>query len=329
MNRGWSYREQVGPDAAGLTVLAYLTATRLHSSAAEWAARLHRGEVEIEGARVGHDTVLDAGQTVVWHRPPWNEADVPAHFTVIHEDDSILAVNKPSGLPTMPAGGFLAQTLLTLVRARHGDASPLHRLGRHTSGVVLFARHAAAASALARAWRHRAVKKTYRALSLGSTRTDMIVIDAPIGPVRHPRLGTVQAARKDGKPSHSVATVFERRHDQTLFSVDITTGRPHQVRIHLAYAGFPLVGDPMYEEGGGLKANAGLPGDGGYQLHAELLQFTHPATGETITLHAPPPLALLTREELGRRPHRSLAAEGAESTDHMAPVATTANGPVR
>jgi 23S rRNA pseudouridine1911/1915/1917 synthase len=302
MNRGWSYREQVGPDAAGLTVLAYLTTTRLHSSAAEWAARLHRGEVEIEGMRVGHDAVLNAGQTVVWHRPPWNEAEVPAHFTVIHEDESILAVNKPSGLPTMPAGGFLAQTLLTLVRARHAEASPLHRLGRHTSGLVLFAKTAAAASALARAWRDRDVTKTYRALALGSTRTDMIVIDAPIGAVRHPRLDTVQAARKDGKPSHSVATVLERRHDQTLFSVDITTGRPHQVRIHLAYAGFPLVGDPMYEEGGGLKQNPGLPGDGGYQLHAERLQFTHPATGETITLYAPPPPLLQSAAELSGLP---------------------------
>lgn len=292
LNHGWSYREQVGPDATGLTVLAYLTATRSHSTEAQWAARLHRGEVEIEGTRVGSDAVLNAGQTVVWHRPPWHEADVPTSFTVIHEDEAILAVNKPSGLPTMPAGGFLTQTLLTLVRARHAGASPLHRLGRHTSGLVLFARTPAAAAALARAWRNRDVTKTYRALALGETRTDMIVIDAPIGPVRHPLLGTVQAARKDGKPSHSVATVLERRRDQTLFSVDITTGRPHQVRIHLAYAGFPLIGDPMYEEGGGLKEHPGLPGDGGYHLHAERLQFTHPATARTITLQAPPPRPL-------------------------------------
>ena len=84
MNRGWSYREQVGPDAAGLTVLAYLTSTRLHSTEAEWAARLQRGEVEVEGTRAGSDTILRPGQAVVWHRPPWREPDVPTDYEVIH-----------------------------------------------------------------------------------------------------------------------------------------------------------------------------------------------------------------------------------------------------
>ena len=75
----------------------------------------------------------------------------------------------------------------------------------------------------------------------------MFVIDVPIGPVPHPLLGTVQAAREGGKPSHSVAVVLEQRHDRTLFRVEITTGRPHQIRIHMAYAGHPLIGDPLYE----------------------------------------------------------------------------------
>ena len=195
----------------------------------------------------------------MWHRPPWDEDEVPTNFTILHEDDSIIVVNKPSGLPTMPAGGFLNHTLLTLVRDSYPEASPLHRLGRHTSGVVLFARTRAAASELARAWRDHNVKKTYRALALGETRTEMFVIDAPIGPVPHPLLGTVQAASEDGKASHSVAMVLEGTRDRTLFSVEITTGRPHQVRIHLAYAGHPLVGDPLYEAGGTLKRHPGFP----------------------------------------------------------------------
>jgi 23S rRNA pseudouridine1911/1915/1917 synthase len=298
LNRGWSYREQVGPDAAGLTVLQYLTATRLHSSEAEWNGRIVRGEVEVEGTRVRADDVLFAGQTVVWHRPPWDEPEVPTHFDIIHEDDAILVVNKPSGLPTMPAGGYLDQTLLALVRRQCPEASPLHRLGRFTSGLVLFARHRQAASQLARAWRQRTVKKTYRALGLGVTRAEMFVIDVPIGPVEHPVLGTVQAACEGGRPSHSVAFVLEQRHDQTLFSVEITTGRPHQIRIHMAYAGHPLVGDPLYETGGGLKHRPGLPGDGGYFLHAEKLQFTHPATGQRMTVTATPPPELQTHKEL-------------------------------
>jgi 23S rRNA pseudouridine1911/1915/1917 synthase len=126
----------------------------------------------------------------------------------------------------------------------------------------------------------------------------MFVIDAAIGPVPHPLLGTVQAASEDGKPSHSLAVVLERRPDRTLFNVEITSGRPHQVRIHLAYAGHPLIGDPLYETGGGLKRHPGLPGDGGYLLHAERLQFAHPATGQRMTLTAESPLALQTGAEL-------------------------------
>jgi 23S rRNA pseudouridine1911/1915/1917 synthase len=187
---------------------------------------------------------------------------------------------------------------LALVRQTYPGASPLHRLGRHTSGVVLFARTHEAASQLARSWRDRTVKKTYRALGFGSTRTEMYVIDVPIGPVPHPVLGTVQAACEGGKPSHSVAVVLEQRHDQTLFSVEITTGRSHQIRIHMAYAGHPLIGDSLYEAGGDLKRHPGLPGDGGYLLHAEKLQFMHPHTGQRMTVTATPPPELQTHDEL-------------------------------
>ena len=296
LNSGWSYREQVGPDGAGRTVLDYLASTRLHSTSDEWARRIERGEVEIDGQRAACTAILHSGQTIVWHRPPWHEDDVPRHYRIVHEDEAIVAVDKPSGLPTMPAGGYLHHTLLALVREQYPEASPMHRLGRHTSGLVLFARTREAASELARGWRNHTVKKTYRALSLGETRTEMFVIDVPIGPVPHPLLGTVEAATEGGKASHSVALVLERGRDRTLFNIDITTGRPHQARIHLAYAGHPLIGDPLYEAGGGLKTRPGLPGDGGYLLHAERLQFSHPATGQRMTLTAAPPPPLLTRE---------------------------------
>ena len=278
-------------------MLSYLTATRLHSTEQEWAARIDRGEVEVEGTRIGRDAILHAGQTVVWHRPPWDEAAVPTNFDVLHEDDSIVVINKPSGLPTMPAGGFLDHTLLSLMRERYPEASPLHRLGRHTSGLVLFARTRMAASQLARAWRDHEVKKTYRALGLGTSRAEVFVIDVPIGPVPHPVLGTVQAASEGGKPSHSVAVVLEQRHDSSLFSVEIATGRPHQIRIHMAWAGHPLVGDPLYEAGGGLRPHPGLPGDRGYLLHAERLQFTHPASGKHVIMTATPPPELQTHAE--------------------------------
>jgi len=278
-------------------VLDYLSATRTHSTPAEWAGRFERAEIEIDGVRAQPSAVLRAGQTIVWHRPPWDEPDVPMQFAIVHEDDAIVAVDKPSGLPTMPAGGFLELTLLHLLRRRYPEASPLHRLGRFTSGLVLFARTHEAASVLGRAWRDHEVSKIYRALAAGVMAADSLEIDAPIGPVPHPHLGDVEAASADGKPSHSTITVIERGPNHTLVRVAITTGRSHQIRIHLACAGHPLAGDPLYDIGGIIRPNPGLPGDGGFHLHAEHLHFTHPMTGHAIRLHAPPPAALRTLAE--------------------------------
>ncbi|WP_216321136.1 RluA family pseudouridine synthase [Deinococcus aestuarii] len=299
LNGGHTYREQLGPRADGLSVLAYLTRQYGHSTAAEWRARLEGGEVRLDGATVGRaDERVRAGQVLEWRRPPWEEEDVPLAFDVIHVDGALVAVAKPGGLPTLPGGGFLSHTLLTRVRERFPEASPLHRLGRGTSGLVLFARTHAAASALSRSWRGHEVEKRYRALASGLAGRETYRVTTPIGPVPHPRLGTVYAASPAGKPSRSDARVLERREGATLFEVDIHTGRPHQIRIHLASVGHPLVGDPLYGPGGGVLPDLpGLPGDGGYLLHAERLSFIHPLTGERLTLHAPPPPELRMGEE--------------------------------
>lgn len=295
-NTGWTYRAQVGPESAGRSVLAYLADTYAHSGINEWAARLAGGEIELDGRRAHGDEPLRPGQVIAWRRPPWHEPDVPLRFDVLLEDADILAVHKPSGLPTMPAGGFLEHTLLTLVRARHRHAHPVHRLGRFTSGVVLFALSPGAAEALGRDWREHRVSKRYRALGCGVPPWAELEIDEPIGPVPHPRLGTVHAASRQGKPAHSRVRVAEQRDDETVFDVRITTGRPHQIRIHLACAGYPLVGDPLYAEGGIPRVpDPGLPGDGGYLLHAHQLGFTHPATGRHVELVAPLPPELVAR----------------------------------
>lgn len=292
-NHGYAYRAQVGPEAAGRTVLAHLTAAYRHSPIDAWAARLEQGEIELDGRRARGDEPLRSGQVITWHRPPWHEPEVPVHVDVLLEDDAVLAVNKPAGLPTMPAGGFLEHTLLTIVRARRPQAHTIHRLGRFTSGVVLFALSTHAASTIGREWREQRVTKRYRALGRGRATWAELAISQPIGPVAHPRLGTVHAAAAHGKPAYSVARTVERRDDQTLFDVRITTGRPHQVRIHLAYAGHPLVGDPLYVEGGRPRSvDAGLPGDGGYLLHAHRLGFTHPTTGQAVEVVAPLPREL-------------------------------------
>ena len=302
LNDGYSYREvltarQLEARQSGgqqtATVLSYLSRRYPHSSHAQWQARLTLGEVTLAGRVATGLETLSSGQELIWNRPPWHEPDVPLHFAVVHEDAALLGVVKPSGLPTLPAGGFLNHTLLHLVRQQVPGASPLHRLGRGTSGLVLFARTQQAASLLSHDWREHEVKKTYLALATGRANQREYDITAAIGPVPHPRLGTVYAASPDGKPSHSVATVLEQRANSVLFSVDLLSGRPHQIRIHLAYAGHPLLGDPLYAAGGVPRPESpGLPGDGGYLLHASALEFRHPLSGQMVQLHALPPRAL-------------------------------------
>jgi 23S rRNA pseudouridine1911/1915/1917 synthase len=162
-------------------------------------------------------------------------------------------------------------------------------LGRGTSGIVLFALTAEARRSVLRAWREGQVDKSYRALVTGVPGRDVFSVDAPIGPVPHPRLGHVHAASPGGKPALSHVRVLGRHPDESLVEVRIPTGRPHQIRIHLAVAGHPLVGDPVYGGGGTLLPEPGLPGDGGYRLHAHRLALDHPLTGRRLELECSPP----------------------------------------
>ncbi|TSA87268.1 RluA family pseudouridine synthase [Deinococcus detaillensis] len=293
LNSGYAYREQIGGRAQGQNLLSYLAGRYPHSTPAEWQERLERGEVQLDGQIASGEETLQIGQILIWQRPPWQEDAAPLHFEVLYQDAAVLAVTKPSGLPTLPGGGFLEHTLLHLVRAEFPQASPLHRLGRGTSGLVLFARTTAAAASLSRAWREQQIGKRYLALSAGHAGQDAYDIRTPIGPVPHPLLDEVYAASPAGKASRSLARVLERRGTaelQTLFEVDILTGRPHQIRIHLASIGLPLLGDPLYGVGGlPLPHLPGLPGDGGYWLHAHRLRFVHPVSGEVLEITAPPP----------------------------------------
>ncbi|MDR3669400.1 MAG: pseudouridine synthase [Holophaga sp.] len=295
-NHGFQYRERIQGGPA--PVLEHLARRYRHSTEAQWRARIELGELELDGRPVLAGTLLRPGQELVWHRPPWDEPEVDTAFGLLYQDDLLLAVAKPRGLPTLPGGGYLEHTLLALVRARFPEASPMHRLGRETSGIVLFSRSHAAGTTLQSAWREHLVVKRYRALASGLAREEDLVIAAPIGPVPHPWLGTLFAASAQGKPALSRAHVLERRAADTLFEVLIETGRPHQIRIHLAWADHPLVGDPLYGPGGLPRPDLpALPGDGGYFLHAEHLAFPHPLTGRTLELWAPPPAELRMASE--------------------------------
>jgi 23S rRNA pseudouridine1911/1915/1917 synthase len=290
VNEGYEYAERVGHEAAGLTVLEYLRARYRHSSAAEWGARIDEGAVRVDDRRVTAATRLVRGQRLVWRRPGWEEPAAPEGFAILHRDPDLLGVAKPAGLPTLPGGGFLERTLLWRVRALFPAASPMHRLGRHTSGLVLFARNARARAALSRDFAGRRVEKRYRALASGSPTDDRFEIRHPIGRVPYPRLGSLHVADYAGRPSLTRVEVVELREEGFLCDVWIATGRPHQIRIHLAAVGHPLVGDPLYVAGGRpAPGSTALPGDGGYRLHAAELAFVHPRTGRRVVWTCSPP----------------------------------------
>jgi len=289
VNGGFEYRERLGPGAAGRTVLDWLAWRYRHSTAAVWQDRIAAGQVRLEGATATADDVLRAGQSLLWRRPPWEEPVVPLAFAILHRDAHLLAVAKPRGLPSLPNGGFLEHTLLHLVRRRFPEAVPMHRLGRGTSGLLLFTRTQEARRAVSAEWRAGRVAKEYRALVTGIPEREAFPIDTPIGLVAHPRLGQVHAASPQGRPALSHVRVLAERDGNALVAVRIETGRPHQIRVHLAAAGHPLVGDPLYARGGLPAREPGLPGDAGYRLHAHRLGLAHPATGQRLELECVPP----------------------------------------
>jgi len=297
LNDGFTYRERIGRSAESTTLLAYLGDRYRHSSPSEWTARIEAGDVLVDDRPSAIDIVLRPGQELVWRRPPWDEPFAPLSFSVLYEDDDLLAVSKPAGLPTLPGANFLQHTLLYQVRQYAPEAAALHRLGRWTSGLVLFALNRPAAAEMARQLRAREIRKRYRALASGDPSWDAITVDRPIGKVPHATLGSVHAADDHGKPSVSRVEVLERRGEAFLCDVVIATGRPHQIRIHLAAAGHPLVGDPLYVAGGvPAAATRAVPGDPGYLLHAAEVTFHHPRDGAQLVLACEPPAELIPKK---------------------------------
>lgn len=304
-NRGYTYEDRVDAREAGVDPVTFYARKYRHSPAEAWRERVEAGLVRLNGRTVTARDRLRAGDRLAWHRPPWDEPDVPLEFTTLQEDAQVLVLGKPSGLPVLPGGGFLENTLLARARQRFGEgASPVHRLGRGTSGAILFSRTLEAARVLGTAMSERRILKTYLALAAGTGMPDAFTVDTPIGPVPHPLLPGLHAAHPDGRSSLSHVTVIRRHmeHNTTLLQVVIPTGRPHQIRIHLAFAGFPLAGDPLYGPGGLPRERAvddereALPGDCGYRLHAWKIRFPHPVGESDTEVVCPPPPELAVGE---------------------------------
>src|ERR1700761_9624151 len=219
LNRGFAYTTIISGKYHGQTLLSHLASLYPHSTPQAWQQKLNLGEVTLDGVTAAGNESVAVGQTLVWNRPPWIEPDTAQHFEVLFEDAHLLAVNKPGGLPTLPGGGFMENTLLRLVQKQTPNANPVHRLGRATSGIVLFAKTSQAASHLSRNWNTPKIQKIYRALSQNMAQHDAYEILTPIGLVPHPRIGSVWAANPCGKPSKSLAKVISRAPSSTTFEV--------------------------------------------------------------------------------------------------------------
>lgn len=291
MNEGCVYHERVSAADAGAEVLAYHAGRFRHSSTEDWRRTIEAGRVQVNGRVATSGQLLCAGDRLEFHRPPWVEPEAPLHFEVVYEDEDLLALDKPAGLQVLPAGPFHANTLLALVQAsavERAQSAPVHRLGRGTSGLVLFGKNSAARASLSAQFRGHDARKTYLALARGTALPDSWSARQPIGLRAH---GPLQLACADpaGRPALTRLRVLARDPERqcSLVAAQPISGRPHQIRIHLAASGAPLVGDPLFGPGG-LPLRDVRPGEGGYFLHAAALGVRHPATGGWLKLRSRP-----------------------------------------
>ncbi len=209
---------------------------------------------------------------------------------IVHEDETLLILDKPAGLVVHPGNGNWSGTLLNalLHHAPQLDKVPragiVHRLDKDTSGLMVVAKTLEAQTDLVRQMQARSVKRYYQALVRGNVEGSGSV-DAPIG--RHPTLRTKMAVVKTGKPARTHYRVVERFIGCTLVECALETGRTHQIRVHMTSIGHPLVGDPVY--GGGASCVPKGPAFHRQALHARRLGLVHPATGKAMLWKSPLP----------------------------------------
>jgi 23S rRNA pseudouridine955/2504/2580 synthase len=298
---------QVDEDSAGQRLDNYLM-RRLKGVPKTHVYRVIRsGEVRINKGRAAADTRVQAGDDV--RVPPVRVAERPAtaavparEFSVLLEDESLLAIDKPPGVAVHGGSGVSFGVIEQLRRARPTARflELVHRLDRETSGVLLLAKKRSALTALQDQFRARDTGKTYAALVLGDWPDKLKVIDVPLHKYLKAdgerRVRTSTADDAQAKRSITLVKVVQRFAGFTLLDVSIKTGRTHQIRVHLAHAGHPIVGDDKYGDfdfNKSLARGSALPGQryDGMFLHARRLAFDHPASGDRIELQAPLPAA--------------------------------------
>jgi 23S rRNA pseudouridine1911/1915/1917 synthase len=260
----------------------------------EW---IKAGRAQVNGANGRASYTLRAGDAVDLEPAelaPLKATPEAIPLRVLYEDDAVIAIDKPAGMVVHAGAGVHSGTLVNALLHRFdslsqlgGDLRPgiVHRLDRHTSGVLLVAKNDAAHQELARQFSSREVEKIYIALVQGIVRNDTGRIERPIArdPVRRTRM---TARLGQGRAAWSEYRVLRRYAKSTLLEVRIGTGRTHQIRVHLSSIGHPVVGDTLY----GAQAQPALGGR--FFLHAHRVRFHSPATGKEVVVESPLPAEL-------------------------------------
>jgi 23S rRNA pseudouridine1911/1915/1917 synthase len=288
------------------------------------------GRVTVAGGPARASRLLQRGEEVAVEVPeeaPHRElTPYPIPLDIVLEDEHLLVVDKPAGLVVHPAPGHWEATLVNALVARgtalsagtHGRPGIVHRLDRDTSGLLVVAKTDLAHRRLGAAIAARKVSRVYAVLAWGHLAQSPMVVDAPLA--RHPRDRKRMAIVPEGRPARTIATVAARFESTELVRAALETGRTHQIRVHMESIGHPVVGDPVYGGGGSRRISgaARLAADrierlaSRQALHAAILEFRHPVTGEPVSLRSEWPADL--------RPALAEASGGAVSVAEPRPL---------
>lgn len=252
------------------------------------------GCVTLSGAPLKKNAKAVCGDVIWVELPEPKEVELTAEnipLDIVYEDDDIIVVNKPRGMVVHPAPGNWNGTLVNALMYHCGDSLSgingeirpgiVHRIDKDTSGLLVVAKNDRAHQSLAAQIKEHSAARRYYAVVIGTPREPKGTISAPIA--RHRIDRKKMAVTADGRPAVTHYEVLEQFQGYSFLTFLLETGRTHQIRVHMAHIGHPILGDPLY---GPAKDRWKL---GGQCLHAGQLQLTHPATGERMTFDAPLP----------------------------------------
>lgn len=285
---------QVNPEAAGGRVDAWLAAAAPERTRSAYQRLLEAGAVRRAGKVLAKNARLSGGETLELTLPepePAAAAAQPIPLDVVYEDADVIVVNKPKGLVVHPAPGHPDGTLVNALLYHCGDSLSgvggalrpgiVHRIDRDTSGLILAAKNDFAHQKLSAQLADHTLARTYECVVIGNLKEDSGTVDAPIG--RNPSDRKKMAVVPGGRRAVTHWEVLGHYPGYTHLRCRLETGRTHQIRVHLAHIGHPILGDTVY------GAKKPVPGLTGQCLHAVGLRFRHPRTGELVELSCPLP----------------------------------------